>query len=840
MAARAGLAAAALAAVVLLVVLLSSGAGPLPGGPTEHPPALADPVPYDGRSPVQPAGEEQRVLVELSRPALGELRDARAMGAEDQQRYVASLKREATALRSALGARGVGLRDVVAYYRVFNGFAATVRTRDVARLNSRGARVRSVRRLYPATGEPVPVGGKAPAGAAPAPGQPPVAVLDTGVDSRALGGRADPGYDAVDRDRDPAPGPDPRDTRRRETSGTALAGVLAAAGERVLPVRVASLRATAGGGVEAVGTADELIAGLEHAVDPNGDADTSDHVPVALVGVNAPYAGFSNSPEAQAVRGAAGLGTLVVAPAGNDGAAQPGSGTVGSPGAAPDALAVGALAGPEPAPRVSVEAGGARVAQAAVLAGSPPRGGGLATAGPVTTADPAALSRQGLAGKVVVVRAAANPGAQAAAAAAAGARAVLLADPRDRPLPAMAAGRAGAPVVGVTGAGARALLALRPGEGIEFGDVRRGPRPEAPARPNPAPYTSAGPSAGGLPKPDLAAPGSALTVAPMASEEGGGAAGVGGAAGGGGTAGGGGAGGGGAAGGGGTAGGGTPAQGAGEGVRGGGEAPRGLGGGAAVAGGTAIAAARVAAAASRLARARPELSPAQLRAALIGAADPAGLPVERAGAGALRAPPEGGVTADPPAPATLPIDPVTVRLSAAASTELRLRVTAGATVDPATLTLRPGAPAPVRVRVSRPGPGRLEAVDRGGRVVASVPWLVRPQDVAPVPLGRLRVTRGRGVRFALGAFDRGDPLGAGTSLQLAERLVLELVTTNGAVRRTLTVPGGARELMPAEYAYTLPSDALKALPPGRYAFRARAWAPRQRDPTEGRSKAFSR
>ena len=95
-------------------------------------------------------------------------------------------------------------------------------------------------------------------------------------------------------------------------------------------------------------------------MDPNGDLDTSDHVPVALVGVNAPYAGFSRTPEAQAIEGAAGLGTLTIAPAGNEGAAAPGSGTVGSPASAPEALAVGALTGPEPSPRTTLDAGGTR------------------------------------------------------------------------------------------------------------------------------------------------------------------------------------------------------------------------------------------------------------------------------------------------------------------------------------------------------------------------------------------------------------------------------------------------------------------------------------------------
>ena len=91
------------------------------------------------------------------------------MGAEEQRRYIALAQaaRRST-LRSALEARGVVLRDVVAFYRVWNGFAATVSTRDLARLNSPGVRVRTVRRAYPASGEPVPVPGKRGARAAPA------------------------------------------------------------------------------------------------------------------------------------------------------------------------------------------------------------------------------------------------------------------------------------------------------------------------------------------------------------------------------------------------------------------------------------------------------------------------------------------------------------------------------------------------------------------------------------------------------------------------------------------------------------------------------------------------
>jgi hypothetical protein len=263
-------------------------------------------------------------------------------------------------------------------------------------------------------------------------------------------------------------------------------------------------------------------------------------------------------------------------------------------------------------------------------------------------------------------------------------------------------------------------------------------------------------------------------------------------------------------------------------------------GGAVVAGGTAIAAARVAAAAAKLARAHPDLTPAELRAALIGGADPADLPVVRAGAGALQAV-DGELTAEPPAPVSGPLDPISFAFNAQTTTNLTLRTNAGSAVQPPQLTVRPGTPARVRVRLTKAGAtgeGRLEARS-ANQVVASVPWLVRPLDVPPVPLGPLKAAKGR-VTFTLGAFQRGDPLTTGSKIALADRLVLQLIDAQGDVKRTLTVPGGARGLMPAEYAYTLPKAARQALPPGRYAFRARAWAPRQRQPTEGRSNTFTR
>ena len=59
-------------------------------------------------------------------------------------------------------------------------------------------------------------------------------------------------------------------------------------------------------------------------------------------GVVEPYAAFTDGPEARAAQGALDLGTLLVAPAGNDGGAGPSFGSVAGPAGGAAALAVGA------------------------------------------------------------------------------------------------------------------------------------------------------------------------------------------------------------------------------------------------------------------------------------------------------------------------------------------------------------------------------------------------------------------------------------------------------------------------------------------------------------------
>ena len=105
----------------------------------------------------------------------------------------------------------------------------------------------------------------------------------------------------------------------------------------MLPIRVAGWQPDATGGYALYARTDQLIAGLERAVDPNADGDAHDAARIALVGVAAPYAGFADDPAARAVAGALRLDTLVVAPAGNDGPAGPGFGSISGPGGSPAA-----------------------------------------------------------------------------------------------------------------------------------------------------------------------------------------------------------------------------------------------------------------------------------------------------------------------------------------------------------------------------------------------------------------------------------------------------------------------------------------------------------------------
>src|SRR3954465_10694323 len=320
-----------------------------------------------GPRPLVPVRE--RVLVVLRSPSMAQ-RVARNGGVASQQkervwtRIALAAQRQ---LLAELSTRGIRPRVQFSYSRVLNGFSAPLDARAVAVLERRPevAGVYPVRPAYPASVSSSLLGGKGVARGAsslPAlrlPGYDgrgvTIALLDTGVDRAHpyLRGRILPGVDLVGDDADTSAAPDPDGSNRLEQHGTEMAGILVGAGgpggvngiapgALGRPIRVAGWQRDKKGGSAVYARTDQLIAGLERAVDPNVDGDAHDAARVALIGEAASYAAFADSPEARAVQGAVNLDTLVVAPAGNDGPAGPGYGSVSSPGGAPAALTVGA------------------------------------------------------------------------------------------------------------------------------------------------------------------------------------------------------------------------------------------------------------------------------------------------------------------------------------------------------------------------------------------------------------------------------------------------------------------------------------------------------------------
>lgn len=320
--------------------------------------------------PLAAAETRQRMLVVLSAPSLAD----RVAAAEDepspgeQRQWTEEAEGAQQLLLAGLRERGVKVARDEVFTRTFNGFSALAGARALAELE----RAQGVTGVYPVrTVYPAAAAAATLAGAEFQPGQGrradvslpgftgngvTVALLDTGVDRRHpfLRGRVLRGFDVVDGDRSADPAAKPGEPGVLEAHGTRLAGLVVgsdgpsglqgvAPGARVLPIRVLGWRETADGNWAVLGRGDHLLAGLERAVDPDGDGAVDDGAAVALVGGVQPYAAFADSPETRAVAGAAALGTLVVAPVGNDGRPGPGFGSVAAPAAASEALAVGAL-----------------------------------------------------------------------------------------------------------------------------------------------------------------------------------------------------------------------------------------------------------------------------------------------------------------------------------------------------------------------------------------------------------------------------------------------------------------------------------------------------------------
>ncbi len=164
-----------------------------------------------------------------------------------------------------------------------------------------------------------------------------VAVVDTGIDYTHpdLGGCLGPGcrvlggYDFVNQDADP---------KDDDGHGTHVAGIVAANGSLKGMAPDAHLLAFKVLDEWGEGTASDVIAGIERALDPDNDPATPDGADVINLSLGG--SGDPDDPVSQAVDNAAEAGVVVVVAAGNSG--RLGYSTIESPGCARRAITVGA------------------------------------------------------------------------------------------------------------------------------------------------------------------------------------------------------------------------------------------------------------------------------------------------------------------------------------------------------------------------------------------------------------------------------------------------------------------------------------------------------------------
>ena len=786
----------------------------------------------DLRSAV-PSG--QRMIVVLHTPSVAQRLAKAKYATEAQERSWTSQAFAAQQqVLTTLATQGITVRPDFSYSRVLNGFAAPLDPRAVSLLENlpEVAGVYPVRAAFPASVSETLLATK---GFGAASGHRPeidlpgydgrgvtIALLDTGVDLAHpyLRGRILPGIDLVSGGDDATAQSNAQDPSQIEHHGTELAGLLVGAGgpgglhgvapgATVLPIRIAGWQTAADGRELVYGRSDQLIAGLDRAVDPNGDGDTHDAVRVALVGVSEPYAAFAQGPEALAVQGALDLNTLVVTPAGNDGTAGPSFGSVAGPAGAPGALAVGATDSLQVQPRVRVVLrrgldvildrflpllGPVAPSHSQTLRVATPRStAGLAGSTSVDYFDAKGFSL--VAGRAVVVPVGADPQASALAAARAGAAAVVLYGGSLPPGSLRVAEEQTAPVVVVPTAAAVALLAAQRA-GIDVG-IAIGARQNSP---NPyrgfvAGFSSRGLAFDGAVKPNVVAPGVALAT----SEPG-------------------------------TATDGSPLYG--------------------TVNGTSAAAATVAGAAALLAQMRPALDGNALNSLLVGYADRGEAPAVDVGAGTFRLgiSAVGEVAAQPSTfgfgiwegPRWHSTRTITVRNVSTRRLLLSVSPVADGesealkfTVTPNKLVLGIGRSARVQVTVTAPAAPRARMITGSLQISASgsetlrVPWAIgfrrysanlvphvsisdtsfKPSDSNPAILN---VQAGNLVRDY------------GLQIQPVSRLDVLLYTSSG---RYIGVMARLRNLLPGSYSFGItgrgPTSAQLA--PGGYELRIAAW-----------------
>jgi minor extracellular serine protease Vpr len=539
--------AAGLSAAVATVLLLAAGARA-----QEPTVSSIDEAGWQGVLGVRTAvSTAQRYVVLLEPPSLAErVRVAGGSATEAEMRaWTAAAVAQQEQFLARLSSAGARIPAEYRYVRVLNGFSARLDPTSLAMLE-RDREVEGVfpvRIAYPAQAEGEE--GVLPASVADLeiPGLDgtgvTVALLDTGVDPSHpyLRRSVLSGVDVINPGSGGVAQPHPTIPGRPERHGTELAGIITgsegpdglhgiAPGASILPVRVAGWQPNAEGGYTVYSRTDQILAGLEAAVDPNDDGDAHDAARIALIGVVEPYAAFSDGPLARAISGGTELDMLTIVPAGNDGRAGPGYGSIAGPGGAASAVTVGAADGRLAAPTVRVHV---RAGLRVLFEDTVPLGGAPSE---TVTADVVLVNRataakgitglfstdgvSGVAGRAVLLPRGVLSGDTVEETTAAGALAVLV----DGPLPAGAFSLdvpAGVPVVGLADGlvrEIRALIAAGIPVTVAIGGVDVAEREGGGSI---ASFSSRGLAFDGALKPDLAAPGvSVPTSEPGRGDEG--------------------------------------------------------------------------------------------------------------------------------------------------------------------------------------------------------------------------------------------------------------------------------------------------------------------------------
>ena len=772
----------------------------------------------------------QRYIVLLNPPSLAAR--VRTAGGEATEKEMTEWTSAAVAQQeqflARLSAVGARIAPEYRYVRVVNGFSARLDPTSLALLD----RDREVTGIYPVRiaypAQSSQDGGVLPSAVADlevagldGTGVT-VALLDTGVDPSHpyLRKRVLSGLDVIDPGSGGIAQPHPTIPGRPERHGTELAGIVAgtegpgglhgiAPGAAILPVRVGGWQPNSEGGYSVYSRTDQILAGLEAAVDPNDDGDVHDAARIALIGMVEPYAAFADGPLPRGIAGAADLDMLTVVPAGNDGSAGPGYGSIAGPGAAESAITVAAADGRLAAPtvRVHLRAGLRVIYQDDVPLGGAPSG---TVTSDVVLVDRRAASQgigamfsdegvSAVAGHAVLLPRGALSEDTVEETTSAGALAVLV----DGALPAGAFSLdvpPGVPVVGLPSgvvAEVRALLAAGIPVTVAIGDVQVASRE---AGGSIAAFSSRGLVLDGGLKPSLAAPGvSVPTSEPGRGDDG--------------------------------------------------EIRFGT------LSGTSAAAAVTAGVAAVLAQGRPGLSARGLQAVLVGSAQRADLDPTASGAGVvdLRAAVQQEVFAEPSlisfgATGTAGAERV-LRLTNVSTRRLSVSIGSAAiapkgveiAVDPQHLRIRPGASTDVVVRAntsnlsSAAGAATGELVLRaGGASEVHVPWAVAvPADVDLVSRVAITMTGTRvsdatpaALSFVAGSVTATpDP-----QVRAVELMDVEL--WRGGTR--LGLLARRRELLPGRYTFGLTGrGATGAAARPRHVHDSTACVPRRRHPQAG-------